>query len=272
MKIQITTALAIAFVATFSLMSHSNGVAEEQNKDRTGAPGSSQACTHCHNPAGVNNAISTISVFDDTGNSISEYIPGITYSVEFKVEDDGAAAFGFQATSIHSDGSNAGTFTSPGTYVHLEDVNGRHIVEQSYPLVSGLFTADWTAPATGAGDVAFYMAGMAVNLAYGNTGDSHNETAISLTEGINIGISAEEEVKISNPIASLQGVSWNAHVQGELTVYGLDGKLKTAVSVYDGERINIASSELGIGIKLIRFTPMDLVNFTPKSWKVVIPG
>jgi hypothetical protein len=272
MKIQITSALAIAFVASFSLMSHHNGVAEEQNKDRTGAPGSTQPCTHCHSPSAAISASSSISVIDDLGNSISEYIPGISYSVEFKVEGAGAAAFGFQATSIHGDGSNAGTFSMPGTNVQLEDVNGRHIVEQSDPLVSGVFTTEWTAPATGAGDVAFYMAGMAVNLAYGNSGDSHHETALSLTEGVNIGVDTESALQVVNPIASSDGISWNAHLNGILKVYSLDGRMTIATNVMEGEMVNINSSEIGMGIQIIQFTPSDIAKFSPTTWKLVIPG
>jgi hypothetical protein len=42
------TGMALIFGA-LALMSHHNGVAEEQNKDRTGAPGSQQPCSACHN-------------------------------------------------------------------------------------------------------------------------------------------------------------------------------------------------------------------------------
>ena len=79
MKIQITSFLACSFIAVLSLMSHHNGVAEEQNKDRTGAPGSSQPCTHCHSPAGNVNTTSTINVYDADGVAVSEYIPGTNY-------------------------------------------------------------------------------------------------------------------------------------------------------------------------------------------------
>ena len=115
MKLKITVCLSVAFIVSFSLMSHHNGVAEEQNKDRTGAPGSVQPCTHCHSPITGANTLSNIVVIDSEGNEVDEYIPGTDYFVSFIVTDDNAAAFGFQATAVHGDGSNAGSFSNPGT-------------------------------------------------------------------------------------------------------------------------------------------------------------
>ena len=270
MKVQITAILAFAFIASFSLMSHHNGVAEEQNKDRTGAPGSEQPCTHCHSPITGANTMSTINILDSNGNSINEYIPGIDYDVEFVVTDSNAAAFGFQATAVHGDGSNAGTFSSPGTNVQLEDVNGRHIVEQSDPLVSGVFTATWSAPATGAGDVAFYMAGMAVNLANGNNGDSHNATAISLTEGINDGVFEVNQIKL--PIATSDGIVWQAHSNGILNIYSIDGKLNYSKNCSTGSSVLIPVSNSLKGLQLVQFMPQDVEQYSPKTWKVVIPN
>ena len=265
MKIQITSFLVCSFIAVFSLMSHHNGVAEEQNKDRTGAPGSAQPCTHCHSPAGNVNTTSTINVYDANGVAVSEYIPGTDYEVEFKVVSDGALAYGFQATSILADGSNAGSFSSPGTNVQLEDVNGRHIVEQSDPLASGVFTATWNAPATGAGDVAFYMAGLGVNLAYGNNGDNHHATAFSLTEGINDGI---EELAISLPLVNGKQLSWRAHENGVLNIYSLGGSLTSTVNCSAGATAIIDG--LDSGLLLAQFVPNNTEDFTPLTWKLVI--
>ena len=270
MKLKITATLAIAFIVSFSLMSHHNGVAEEQNKDRTGAPGSVQPCTHCHSPVTGSNTVSTITVLDSNGNEVSEYIPGTDYSVEFIVTDNQAAAYGFQATAIHGDGSNAGSFSNPGTNVQLEDVDGRHIVEQSDPLVSGVFTATWSAPETGDGDVAFYMAGMAVNLAYGNNGDPHHATAISISEGINENVIEIDQISI--PFVSSDGIQWLAHSNGSLNIYSIDGKLNSSNNCKAGSKIFIPKSNDINGLQLIQFIPNDLEQFSPRTWKVVIPN
>lgn len=271
MKLQITTLLCATFIASFTLMSHHNGVAEEQNKDRTGAPGSSQPCTHCHTPVSGANTTSTITVYDGNGIAVSEYIPGTDYSVEFTVNDPVVgAAYGFQATAVHADGSNAGSFSNPGTNVQLEDVNGRHIVEQSDPHPSGVFTVTWSAPATGSGDVAFYMAGLAANLAYGNGGDSHQATAMSLTEAINESVN-EIEV-IHQPIASVDGISWTPHSSGSLNIYTLDGKICNSTVCLTGNNVFIPSSNELRGLQLVQFIPDDLVTKSVITWKVVIPN
>ena len=270
MKLKITAFLSVAFIASFSLMSHHNGVAEEQNKDRTGAPGSAQPCTHCHSPITGTNTLSNIVIMDSEGNEIDEYMPGTDYFVSFIVTDDNAEAFGFQATAVHSDGSNAGSFSNPGTNVQLEEVDGRHIVEQSDPLVSGIFTATWSAPAFGAGDVAFYMAGLAVNLAYGNNGDSHHATAISLTEGIHE--SVIEIDRISNPIADSDGIIWKAYTNGRLNVYSSDGKLNSSNVCLSGSTVFVPTSNTIKGLQLVQFIPANLDQFAPKTWKVVIPN
>ncbi|MEC7653574.1 MAG: choice-of-anchor V domain-containing protein [Bacteroidota bacterium] len=270
MKLKITSFLAISFIASFILMSHHNGVAEAQNKDRTGAPGSVQPCTHCHSPIGGANTLSNINVLDASGNEVSEYIPGENYSITFVVTDANAAAYGFQATAVHGDGSNAGTFSNPGTNVQIEDVDGRHIVEQSDPLVSGVFTADWTAPSAGSGDVGFYMAGLAVNLAYGNSGDSHHETALSISEASVERIEELDLVQI--PFATSEGIVWKAHANGILNVYSIDGRLNYSSTCSAGNDVNIPLSSSLSGLQLVQFTPEGLDYNSQKTWKVVLPN
>ncbi len=270
MKLKITSFLAISFIASFILMSHHNGVAEEQNKDRTGAPGSVQPCTHCHSPVGGAITLSNINVLDASGNEVSEYIPGENYSITFVVTDANAAAYGFQATAIHLDGSNAGTFSNPGTNVQLEDVNGRHIVEQSSPLVSGVFTVNWTAPDVGSGDVGFYMAGLAVNLAYGNSGDSHQETALSISEAA---VESIEEIDLLQiPFVTSEGIIWKAHANGILNVYSIDGRLNYSSTCSAGNDVNIPFSSTLRGLQLVQFTPERLDHNSQKTWKVIMPN
>ena len=271
MKRNFTLFLLTISAGSFALLSHSNGVAEEQNKDRTGAPGSTQPCTHCHSPTTSFSASSIISVLDIDGNEISEYTPGIEYDVEFKVSAAGAAAYGFQATSILANGSNAGEFSDPGTNVHLESVGSRHIVEHSNQHVSGVFTTTWTAPETGSGSVGFYMAGLAVNLAYGNTGDSHHATAISLTEGVNTGVTPEGQNELTQPLVTSHGIVWTTPTSGTFQVYDLSGKLNYSAQLETGEELNISAGEISSGLQILRFTPSEINTFIPKSWKVVIP-
>ena len=179
------TGMALIFGA-LALMSHHNGVAEEQNKDRTGAPGSQQPCSACHN-SGSYDVTPSISVypFEGADTPVTTFVPFTEYYVVFEVDASGApAGYGFQATAVFGNGDNAGTFISCTDNAQLEDVNGRHIVEQNDLSPSNTFGLFWGAPAGGEGPVTFYASMLASNGAYGNAGDSYAGTLLTLDEAV----------------------------------------------------------------------------------------
>ena len=59
------------------------------------------------------------------------------------------------------------------------------------------------------------MAGIAANLQDGNFGDSHDETALSLSEGNNDGI--EENAIMAHPIVTSYGVTLNPKTDGTIS-------------------------------------------------------
>jgi hypothetical protein len=177
--------MALIFGA-LALMSHHNGVAEEQNKDRTGAPGSQQPCSACHN-SGSYDVTPSISVypFEGADTPVTTFVPFTEYYVVFEVDASGApAGYGFQATAVFGNGDNAGTFISCTDNAQLEEVNGRHIVEQNDLSPSNTFGLFWGAPAGGEGPVTFYASTLASNGAYGNAGDSYAGTLLTLDEAV----------------------------------------------------------------------------------------
>ena len=125
------TITALGVVAFVGLMASSGGVAEQQNQDRTGAPGSNSPCSACHNAAGTNASAYWQIVDPLTNQEVTTYFAGQDYLVRMVVESTNANRYGAQGTVVFSDGSNAGTFSSPAGNVQLEDVNGRHIIEQN---------------------------------------------------------------------------------------------------------------------------------------------
>ena len=272
MKYNLIISIFCATIFSICLISSSSGVAEVQNQDRTGAPGSAQACTLCHESGSTLNASNNISVFNSSGDQVSAYIPGESYEVNFVVSGNGAAGYGFQATSVLSDGSDAGQFSNPGDAVQLEAVDDRHIVEHSTPSTTGIFTATWTAPELGSGDVGFFMAGIAANLQDGNNGDSHDETALSLTEGNSDGI--EEYAIMAHPIVTSYGVTLNPKADGTISIYDISGRQNFTREVSSNETINVESSQLSRGIQIINFTPRNKSSskFAPQTWRVVIPS
>ena len=136
-------------------------MAEQWNQDRTGAPGSNSTCSPCHNNPGNTDATSAFDVVDPaTNESVTSYLAGQDYLVRMVVESSNASRYGAQGTAVFADGSNAGAFSMPASNVQLEDVNGRHIVEQNALSNSNVFEVTWTAPASGSGDAIFYMSGL----------------------------------------------------------------------------------------------------------------
>jgi hypothetical protein len=179
-------ACMVLMFGSLALMSHHNGVAEEQNKDRTGAPGSQQPCSACHN-SGSYDVTPSISVypFEGADTPVTTFVPFTEYYVVFEVDASGApAGYGFQATAVFGNGDNAGTFISCTDNAQLEEVNGRHIVEQNDLSPSNTFGLFWGAPAGGEGPVIFYASTLASNGAYGNAGDSYAGTLLTLDEAV----------------------------------------------------------------------------------------
>ena len=149
--------------ALLGLMASSQGVAEAQNRDRTGAPGSDPICTSCH--SGYATASASFEVVDAaTQEAATAYTPGQEYLVRMVFTGGNATSvYGMQSTVVLSDGSNAGTFSAPSGNAQLEEVDGRHIVEHNAASASNVFEVTWTAPAAGSGNADFYMSALECN-------------------------------------------------------------------------------------------------------------
>ena len=132
--------------------------------NRTGAPGHNN-CAQCHTSSGGDGSV---------GLSISgagSYQPGQLYSLMVRVEDPGQNRFGFSMASRDTDNNtqDVGTWSagSADTQTHAA---GAQIGHLSAPVAvdSHTFTVNWTAPATGVGDVTFYISSVAANNNGGN--------------------------------------------------------------------------------------------------------
>lgn len=237
------TMLATAFIAA------SAGVAEDQNKDRTGAPGSDNACSQCHS-AGAFDPQTLISVLEQgTNTPVTEYVAGQTYNVAFTVLSISPvqpSVYGFQATAVLSDGSNAGTFQNPGPGVQLEDVGGRHIIEHSDAAMLGVFIGEWVAPDSGSGQVDFYMSGVAANDSGSTAGDGYAGGTFSMTEA-SVGI---EETEVSDLLVRANGgiIDITVHEQGQLSIFNLSGQLVEQTTLQPGQQRIDKSMPSGIYI------------------------
>lgn len=240
MKLRYTVILltlaAPAFIAS------QNGVAEDQNQDRTGAPGSSQPCSQCHSAGAFNPSLSIQLRSLPDLTPVTEYVAGEMYTVSFTITAGTGtpATYGFQATAVFdSDASNAGVFSDPGPSVQLEDVNGRHIVEHSNDSPSNMFIVNWTAPAEGSGPLTFYASGVASNNSMSILGDGFSDASLAITE--------QEEVTSSPELLAVRELNWRidgglirveAPEAGSINVYGIDGRLIEALeNIIPGEPV-----------------------------------
>ena len=192
-----------AGVLGLALMSSSSGVAEIQNANRTGEPGTSMTCNQCHG-GGSWGATTDITVLDpNTGDEVTAYLPGEQYVLEVAIGGT-SPRFGMQATAVDAMGGNAGTFANPSNNTQLEEVQGRHIFEHNSASTNNTFSVDWTAPAMG-GDVTIYASGLAAGGSGSSGGDQYAGAVLTLPEAeivIEIGGCTYDFACNYNPLAS----------------------------------------------------------------------
>jgi hypothetical protein len=86
------------------------------------------------------------------------YSPGVTQHLSVTVTDPTQTRLGFELTARLASALQAGTFANPGTGANL-GTNGVQVVQGL--ANSPTFTFDWVPPASAAGNVTFYLTGLA---------------------------------------------------------------------------------------------------------------
>jgi hypothetical protein len=179
MKTRLLGVLFIGITFLFVLQSASGGRAAVGGQDRTGAPGSLGACTACHaNNGSFSSPQIGIVVKDAMGTTVTDYVPGDTYTLEFSVTSGGTPnGYGMQAVVLDGSSANTGDLlaTTTANTQLATTTNNREFVEHQGRSSTGMFIATWEAPAVGTGDVTVYGIGMAVN-GSGTAGDNTSST------------------------------------------------------------------------------------------------
>ena len=224
---------------------YSGGVSSNGIGDRTGGPLSGgNTCGSCHSGGSYNPSI-TVSVKNSGGVEVTKYLPGESYKVEFRVSASNGTpnSFGFQGVALTSSNAQAGNFTSAiSTNSKIVDFNGRRYAEHSSRSVSGIFSYNWIAPATGTGSVNFYSIGNAVN-GSGSGGDQVTATNVkTITEQTitTINYNANYCNNDSDPIPSVSG---NQGGSFSSTPFGLSMNSSTG-------KIDLSASTTGINYKI----------------------
>lgn len=140
--------------------------------------------TGCHNPSVNLNASTQIkfSIKGDT-QSLSTFENGKTYTVRINVNGTSLAR-GFQATVLNELHNAIGTVSGLSSGTKKITVNSREIVEHSAISSTGIWSFDWTAPATGSDTAIIYACGNATNNNNKSTGDDVRSNKLILSNKI----------------------------------------------------------------------------------------
>lgn len=164
---------------------------------KTGAPGESAlSCTQCHAGSINNGDNQNILEVSDGVSTVTEYIPGQTYTVSLSLAA-GNVKEGFQATVLDiATNTMAGSF--PGTGL----VGAKIISSGSRDYATHILSStnegniswdwDWIAPATDVGPVKFYVAS---NKANGN-GSTNGDQIFLSQHSFNSTVGLNENVEI----------------------------------------------------------------------------
>ncbi len=266
MKFTLRPAALTAFLVatTVALLSNSSGVAHQQNKDRTGAPGSDNTCQQCHAGGSYAPTVQAFLVVDGA-IEVPNYIPGAVHSLMVQVNSTGSpAGYGVQGTVLLADNSNAGELVDQdsGDCIWLDEVDGRHIFEQNDLCSSGMFEVEWVAPPAGSGPVTVYVATVTANGNSTSSGDVFEGAQFQFNEGV-VGV-AEADV---DPVR----ISHNADGELDLilegptdcAVFGMDGRI-----LFDGA-LPTGRHSLAVGQSgwiVVRCVTSNGRTFTQRIW------
>jgi len=261
----LTVSLIVA--STLFLMSNSSGVAHQQNKDRTGAPGSDNTCQQCHAGGNYNpeiNVYLSLPLGGGTGGD-SQYVPGAVHTLVVEMSSNGSpAGYGVHGAVVLADGSDAGELVDQESNdcIWLDEVDGRSIFEQNDLCSSGLFEVQWVAPPAGSGPVSVYVAAIAANGNSTSSGDVFVGGQFDFEEGVsNVDeVNAEPYSIISVGEGRLDVVSERA---AECAVFSVDGRV-----LFEGH-LEAGKATLALdhtGFAVVRMVQPDGTAWTDRIW------
>jgi hypothetical protein len=215
-------------LSSYIWLGHSSGPGEAQNTDRTGSPLSPDFCKACHGGGNFGTEVSILLLGEN--DTIKEYVPATTYTLQIKIAANGAEGYGFQAVGLDTNNMGVGTYGLPATGTQVTAVAGVNYFEHSARSATPTFEIEWTAPDAGAGDVTFYAAGNAVNANFDISGDLSDTAVFKVTEAVSARLRDQAasliELQISpNPSISFIQARWSSQVKAtEIEINDLTGK------------------------------------------------
>lgn len=215
--------LGAIFTGTTAFIISSGGIT-----GRTGSPGEG-TCAGCHGGGGGTTAVILSA---SPSLTLSQYLPGQTYTLTLTVTNSLFSKFGFNAEILNSSNTNAGNISAGLSGVQVVNTTRKNVTQTTPKSGTGSasFQFVWTAPLSGTATI--YAAGNAVNGTGGTSGDATGNTAFVLTPNTSNGINEAVSSGISglnvypNPVRSEFKINYNLIENGNVKValYNIQGQ------------------------------------------------
>jgi hypothetical protein len=186
----------------------------------------------------------------------SGYFPGTTYTITATATKSEILKFGFQMSPQNSSGALLGTLALIDmNSTQLVGTGGKYITHTSGGVSgsgSKTWTFDWTAPASGTGEVTFYGAFNFTNSGTGNSGDVIINENYTVAES-SVGISEAELASLSvfpNPVVDeIHVAAKDVDEEIMITIFNIEGR-KVLEERHEGGEIiiDVRSKSLNTGV------------------------
>lgn len=189
--------LLIAFCCCFAIfMNETISRRAGAPAGRAGDPPAEITCNNgCHTGASLNSGPGSVTLSSDIPET--GYMPDSTYTITARAEQSNITRFGFQVLTFGTEANDAvGTTTiTDESRTQLMTSGSKsyitHTRDGTDSTNSNTWHFNWTAPATGTGQVVFYGAFVAANANNANSGDQVYATSDTVTESMTTAIASE---------------------------------------------------------------------------------
>jgi hypothetical protein len=216
----------------------------------------------CHTGT-LNSGGGSVTVITDV--PATGYVPGQPYSVQVQVTAGGSngSKYGFSASAVKSGTSTFTNGFAASDATTLAKSGGQFIVHNSSVAGSGpnssyTFSFQWTAPASGTGDVTFFAAGNSANGNNSDSGDQIYTGSLTVSEAPGAGLT-ESIVNafnlFPNPAEEMLNISVPDHLIGS-SVRVIDVQGKTVLN----QQLNHSSATLNVSVFTAGYYVVELLK------------